>query len=130
MEKNPDVQVCEMDTVIGRPGGKALLTLIFRSCNLMIAVLLERDTQDCVIEALNMLYATMGAATFRKLCGVILTDRGMEFRNVYGIEHSENGKLRTQVFYCDPTVPGRKAAWRKTTSSSDKSCPRKPRLTG
>ena len=52
MEKNPDVQVCEMDTVIGRPGGKALLTLIFRSCNLMIAVLLERDTQDCVIEAL------------------------------------------------------------------------------
>lgn len=113
MEKNPDVQVCEMDTVIGRPGGKALLTLIFRSCNLMIAVLLERDTQDCVIEALNMLYATMGAATFRKLCGVILTDRGMEFRNVYGIEHSENGKLRTQVFYCDPYCSWQKGSVEK-----------------
>jgi len=113
MEKNPDVQVCEMDTVIGRPSGKALLTLIFRSCNLMIAVLLERDTQDCVIEALNMLYATMGAATFRKLCGVILTDRGMEFRNVYGIEHSENGKLRTQVFYCDPYCSWQKGSVEK-----------------
>lgn len=96
----------------------------------MIAVLLERDTQDCVIEALNMLYATMGAATFRKLCGVILTDRGMEFRNVYGIEHSENGKLRTQVFYCDPYCSWQKGSVEKTTSSSDKSCPRKPRLTG
>lgn len=46
MEKNPDVPVCEMDTVIGRPGGKTLLTLIFRSCNLMVAILIEHDTQD------------------------------------------------------------------------------------
>ena len=37
-----------------------MLTLIFRSCNLMFAILLERATQDCVIEALNTLYATMG----------------------------------------------------------------------
>lgn len=130
MEKNPDVQVCEMDTVIGRPGGKALLTLIFRSCNLMIAVLLERDTQDCVIEALNMLYATMGAATFRKLCGVILTDRGMEFRNVYGIEHSENGKLRTQVFYCDPYCSWQKGSVEKNHEFIRQVLPKKPRLTG
>lgn len=60
MENKPDVSVREMETVIGRPGGKALLTLIFRSCNLMLAILLERATQDCVIEALNTLYATMG----------------------------------------------------------------------
>lgn len=113
MESNPDVSICEMDTVIGRPGGKALLTLIFRSCNLMIAILLERDTQDCVIEALNALYETMGATTFRKLFGVILTDRGMEFRNVYGIEHSANGKLRTQVFYCDPYCSWQKGSVEK-----------------
>lgn len=60
MENKPDVSVREMETVIGRPGGKALLTLIFCSCNLMFAILLERATQDCVIEALNTLYATMG----------------------------------------------------------------------
>ena len=103
--QEPAIRLC--------PHAIAILTLIFRSCNLMIAVLLERDTQDCVIEALNMLYATMGAATFRKLCGVILTDRGMEFRNVYGIEHSENGKLRTQVFYCDPYCSWQKGSVEK-----------------
>ncbi|WP_294760753.1 IS30 family transposase [uncultured Gemmiger sp.] len=113
MESNPDVSVCEMDTVIGRPGGKALLTLIFRSCNLMLAILLERDTQDCVIEALNTLYVTMGAAAFRKLFGVILTDRGTEFRNVYGIEHADNGKARTQVFFCDPYCSWQKGSVEK-----------------
>lgn len=110
IEKNPDVSVCEMDTVIGRPGGKALLTLIFRSCNLMIAILLERDTQDCVIDALNELCSAMGVNVFRKLCGVILTDRGMEFRNAYGIEHDSNSKSRAQVFYCDPY-----SSWQKGT---------------
>lgn len=44
----------------------------------------------------------MGTAAFRRLCSVILTDRGPEFRNTYGIEYDANGKLRTQVFYCDP----------------------------
>ena len=108
MEKNPDVPVCEMDTVIGRPGGKALLTLIFRSCNLMVG-----DTQDCVIEALDGLCAAMGTAAFRRLCSVILTDRGSEFRNTYGIEHDANGKLRTQVFYCDPYCSWQKGSVEK-----------------
>ena len=37
----------------------------------------------------------------------------MEFRNVYGIEHSENGKLRTQVFYCDPYCSWQKGSVEK-----------------
>lgn len=76
----------------------------------MLAILLERDTQDCVIDALNTLYVTMGAAAFRKLFGVILTDRGTEFRNVYGIEHADNGKHALRCYSVTPIVLGKKAA--------------------
>ena len=31
----------EMDTVIGRPGGKVILTLIFTICNFMVGILLD-----------------------------------------------------------------------------------------
>lgn len=55
----------------------------------------------------------MGAAAFRKLFGVILTDRGTEFRNVYGIEHADNGKARTQVFFCDPYCSWQKGSVEK-----------------
>jgi len=33
--ENPDLSVVEMDSVIGRPGGKTLLTLQFNSCGMM-----------------------------------------------------------------------------------------------
>ena len=51
--ENPDANIVEMDTVIGSQGGKALLTLLFRNCSLMIAILLEKKTVDAVAEALN-----------------------------------------------------------------------------
>lgn len=105
MEKNPDMPVCEMDTVVGRPGGKALLTLIFRSCNLMVAILIERNTQDCVIKALDGLCAAMGTAAFRRLCGVILTDRGSEFRSTYGIEHDAKGGVEKNHEFIRQVLP-------------------------
>lgn len=100
--EHPEASVVEMDTVIGKPGGKCLLTLYFRSCGLMLAYLLEQDTQDCVVNALNSLYEAVGRKKFRKLFEVILTDRGPEFRNTFGIEYDEECQERTKVFYCDP----------------------------
>lgn len=46
IEAHPDVDVVEMDTVKGsRQKGKCLLTLLFRSCNFMIIILLPDCTQ-------------------------------------------------------------------------------------
>ena len=57
MEHHPDASVVELDTVKGtRTSGKCLMTLLFRSCNFMIIILLQKCTQECVINAINNLY--------------------------------------------------------------------------
>ena len=103
IRKNPDTSIVEMDTVIGTAiSDKVLLTLLFRSCNLMLIILLEHKTQECVIDALNDLSDALGIEVFQELFPVILTDRGTEFLYPEAIECDRNGEIKTKVFYCDP----------------------------
>ncbi len=113
IEQNPDVSVVEMDTVEGVKGGKVLLTLLFRNSRLMIAILLPDKTQKSVLEAFNNLEDTLGATTFRKLFQVILTDNGTEFGNPYALEHSCDGELRTNIFFCNPRASYQKGMLEK-----------------
>ena len=114
MEAHPDFDVVEMDTVKGsRSSGKCLLTLLFRSCNFMLIILLPKCNQECVINAINSLTETIGLRLFRKYFPVILTDNGSEFKNPYDIEKTKDGKHRTYVFYCDPYVSNQKGKLEK-----------------
>jgi IS30 family transposase len=111
LEQNPDTDVVEMDTVIGlQQSRKVLLTLLFRSCNLMLMFLLEDKTQKSVIEALNWLSDELGIILFQRLFPVILTDRGTEFLNAEAIECDRNGEIKTRLFYCDPQCSWQKGA--------------------
>ena len=110
----PDTSIVEMDTVKGnRESGKCLLTLLFRSCNFMIVILLPRCTQECVVNAINSLTDTISLRLFRKYFGVILTDNGSEFKNPWDIEKAPDGKHRTYVFYCDPYISNQKGKLEK-----------------
>ena len=110
MEGYPESSVVEMDTVKGsREAGKCLLTLLFRSCNFMIIILLTACTQECVIKAINDLTDAITLRLFRKYFRVILTDNGPEFKNPWDIEKTPDGKHRTYVFYCDPYKSTQKA---------------------
>ena len=40
----PDIAVDEMDSVEGRKGGKVLLTIYFRNCELMLAFIRDANT--------------------------------------------------------------------------------------
>lgn len=114
MQHHPDLDVVEMDTVKGgQTSGKCLLTLLFRSCSFMLVILLPRCTQECVINAINNLYDTLGPRLFKKYFPVILTDNGSEFKNPWDIEKTTDGKQRTYVFYCDPYVSNQKARLEK-----------------
>ena len=114
MEAHPDCDVVEMDIVKGsRSSGKCLLTLLFRSCNFMLIILLPKCTQECVINAINSLTETIGLRLFKKYFPVILTDNGSEFKNPYDIEKTKDGKHRTYVFYCDPYVSNQKGKLEK-----------------
>ena len=91
-----------MDTVIGTPGGKSLLTLLFRKSLIMFAILLNEHTQAAVIDALNDICEAIGIAQFQKIFEIIVTDRGVEFGNPEALECDRNGEIKTRVFYCDP----------------------------
>lgn len=68
MKQNPLTSVVEMDTVVGPlHSKKVLLTLLFRNCSLMLAILLNNKSQECVIEALNWLCDEFGIETFKRL---------------------------------------------------------------
>jgi IS30 family transposase len=108
-KQHPDFPVVEMDTVIGtQTSEKVLLTLLFRSCNLMLIYLLEHKNQECVIHTLNGLSEAMGIVLFQKMFPIILTDRGTEFLFPEALECDQYGEIKTRVFYCDP-----QASWQK-----------------
>ena len=112
IEKNPDINTVQMDSVIGEKGGKCLLTIHFVECSLMIAFLRDANTSKSVTDIFEALYQNLGEELFKKLFPVILTDNGSEFSNPRGIEYG-SGKFslqRTKIFYCDAGSPYQKGA--------------------
>lgn len=94
--------VVEIDSVIGRIGSKVLLTLMFKSCDLMLAFIRNRNTSQSVIDIFNYLERTLGREVFSRLLAVCLADNGSEFSNPKALEYDAQGNRRTRVYYCDP----------------------------
>ena len=106
---NPDLPIVEMDSVVGIPGGKVLLTLNFDSCGLLLPFIRNANTSQSVIDVFNHLEEAVGITTFQKILPIILTDNGSEFSNPDALENSPfTGDRRTRIFYCRPY-----AAWQK-----------------
>lgn len=113
VEKVPS-SIVEMDTVHGKKGsGNVLLTFLFRSCSVMLAFLMEANSQDCVKGVIDELEQSLGLDLFKKVFPVILTDNGSEFKNAAAIETNDAGEPRTKVFYCDPYQSGQKGRLEK-----------------
>ena len=104
----PDTRVVEIDSVIGRVGGKVLLTIMFRACGLMLAFLRDRNDSQSVIDAFALLWKLAGPDLFCRLFPILLTDNGSEFSNPIALENAPDGSPRTRLFYCDPF-----ASWQK-----------------
>lgn len=110
MEAEPDVNICQMDTVEGRKGGKVLLTLFFKSCDLQLLYIRERNTAASVSEIFETLRNVLGRDHFKTLFQVILTDRGSEFTDPKAIEvDPATGASLCKVFYCDPMASNQKS---------------------
>lgn len=110
---HPDASVIEMDTVIGRPGGKLLLTMFFRNSKFMLAFLLDDKKSDSVLKVFNWLEFSLGTILFKKTFPVILTDNGGEFSNPFALEVNNNGVERTRIFFCNPRASYQKGAIEK-----------------
>jgi len=99
-----NVSVVEMDSVLGRRGGKVLLTLMFNSCDMMLAFIRDHNTSQSVIDCFNSMYKLFGADCFKAMFPVLAGDNGSEFSNPKALEFDALGNRRTWVFYCDPNA--------------------------
>ena len=92
----------EMDTVMGRMGGKVLLTFNLSFCNFIFARLLDNKTALEVTKHLYDIKNTLHQADkdFFQLFPVILTDNGGEFARIDDIEMDVRGE--SKLFFCDP----------------------------
>jgi transposase, IS30 family len=104
IEENAISSWVEMDTVIGRVGGKAILTLDFTFCNFMAALLLEDKTAVQTTEKIRLLKTAFSdyGVRFGDILPLIITDNGGEFANVSAFEDTLDGDRESALFFCDP----------------------------
>ena len=94
----------EMDTVIGRVGGKAIMTFGFTRDNFMFGLLLDNKTADEAASKIRALKKRLleGGIRFGDVLPLLLTDNGGEFANTSAFTHDPDGGPETGLFFCDP----------------------------
>ena len=104
IEENALTHWVEMDTIIGRIGGKVIMTFDFTLCNFMFGLLLNDKSSLEVSEKITALKAALTGKgfAFGDVIPVALTDNGGEFSNVSAIEDNATGERETGLFFCDP----------------------------
>ena len=91
-----------MDTVIGTPGEKLLLTLLNKETSFLFGIPVENKKQETIIKEIDKLEIAIGNK-FKLILEKIITDNGPEFLNYEGLEKSViNEEKRFNVYYANP----------------------------
>ena len=98
-----------MDTVYNHQEGPYIQTFIFENTGFMIGRLRQHRTSEEMSESLNYFQELLGDEMYKKLFGLLLTDRGSEFAKPELFEiNTETGEIRNNIFYCDAQMPSQK----------------------
>lgn len=110
MEQHSYLNTVEMDSVIGRIGGKIILTFQFVNVDFMFGLLLENKSAAEATSKILALKETLSASgfSFGDILPVLLTDNGGEFSSVSAFENNLNGIKESSLFFCDPNAPYQK----------------------
>jgi IS30 family transposase len=94
----------EMDTVIGRVGGKVIMTFDFTFCNFMFGLLMDDKTATEASLRIRTLKGDLNDndVRFGDVMPLLLTDNGGEFSNVAAFTDDLEGVAETDLFFCDP----------------------------
>ncbi len=105
MEDNDTFPLVQLDTVIGRIGGKTIMTIHFVHCDFMIGLLLENKTAAEAAHKIQELKRKLkdNNFSFGSIAPVLLTDNGGEFSIVSAFENDEIGVKETNLFFCEPS---------------------------
>lgn len=104
LENNPNANIVEMDTVIGKfEDKKCILTLYFRNSKLMLMFLIDKYKPKSVSNVFKSLRNNLGNKIFKQLFEVVLTDNGWEFSKPEELEtDSSTGERLINIYYCEP----------------------------
>jgi len=93
----------EMDTVIGRIGGKVILTFDFTFCNFMFGLLLDGRTAAEVTQKVSLLKETLfnNNLRFGDIFPLLVTDNGGEFANISAFTTDTSGEIESALYFCD-----------------------------
>ena len=110
-DDNPDIPLTQLDTVIGRIGGKAILTIHFVQSDFMAGLLLENKTAAEAAGKIQLLKARLKKSGFGfgDIAPLLLTDNGSEFSIVPAFEADADGNQESRIFFCEPCSPYEKA---------------------
>ena len=110
IEDNPCVPITQLDTVIGRIGGKTIMTIHFVQYDFMVGLLLDDKSSAQAAEKIQNLKRILNehGFNFGDIIPVLLTDNGGEFSQVPAFENDLNGVQETMMFFCDPAMPNEK----------------------
>ncbi|MBQ6425188.1 MAG: IS30 family transposase [Clostridia bacterium] len=125
-EENEICNWVEMDTVIGVPGGKVLVTFDFTICNFMFALLAADKTAGEVSRQIRALKNRLlkHGTSFGELLPVVVTDNGGEFSDFHAFEDDLNGVRESRLFYCDPFRSSQKPFVEKNHTLFRDICPK------
>lgn len=104
----------EMDAVVGRSrNASRILSIHFAMIAFRFYMRMADATCASAVRCLDSLERALGSPeAFEALLGIVLTDRGPEFKPAEAIERSclDPSKRRCRVFYCDALSPGQKGS--------------------
>ena len=111
VEDNSDIPLVQLDTVIGKIGGKVIMTVHFVNADFMIGLLLDNKTAAEAAHKIQKLKARLKALRFNfgDIAPLLLTDNGGEFSNVAAFENDTDGNAESHMFFCEPCAPHEKA---------------------
>ena len=104
IKNNPNANIVEMDTVIGKfEDKKCIMTLYFKESKLMLIFLIKKYKPSEVTKIFKSIRESLGNELYKTLFEIILTDNGWEFSKPEEIEFDYNtGEKLVNVFYTDP----------------------------
>lgn len=111
VEDNSDLPLVQLDTVIGRIGGKVIMTIHFVNSDFMIGLLLDNKTAAEAANKIQAVKAELKALgfIFGDIAPLLLTDNGGEFSIVSAFENDADGNTESHMFFCEPRSPHEKA---------------------
>jgi len=104
IEENGITAWTEMDTVIGRPGGKVIMTFDFTFCNFMFGLLMDNKSATEASRRIRSFKKKLlrNDIRFGDVISLVLTDNGGEFADVNAFIADADGEIETLLFFCDP----------------------------